>query len=345
MFESITYEDILSDMLGRVSDSLDKREGSVIYDALAPCAAALKNVYTAMEDILLESYIGTATGEYLDRLAAEFGIVRISASAAVVKGEFNIDVALGKRFNGDENNYVVTESLGGHTYKMTCETAGSAGNGYTGIITPIEYIEGLQSAEITEILVPGSDEETDEELRVRVLFEVSDSARDGNAAQYYKWANEYTGIGNVKVFPLWDGPNTVKISILDAENGKATNSLISEFSNYMDPGSEGKGNGKAPVGAIVTVTTAQEVPVSITFSYTLNSGYSAIYGLAAELGKYFADISYKTETLSFYGVAAKILENASIASISNLKLNGASADISLEGEKIPVLVYINGEAV
>ncbi|MBQ2680281.1 MAG: baseplate J/gp47 family protein, partial [Firmicutes bacterium] len=207
------------------------------------------------------------------------------------------------------------------------------------------YIEGLQSAEITEILVPGSDEETDEELRARVLFEVSDSARDGNAAQYYKWANEYTGIGNVKVFPLWDGPNTVKISILNAENGKATASLISEFSNYMDPGSEGKGNGKAPVGAVVTVTTAQEVPVSITFSYTLNSGYSAIYGLAAELGKYFADISYKTETLSFYGVAAKILENASIASISNLKLNGASADISLEGEKIPVLAYINGEAV
>ncbi|MBR0104773.1 MAG: baseplate J/gp47 family protein, partial [Firmicutes bacterium] len=168
MFESMTYEDILSDMLGRVSDSLDKREGSVIYDALAPCAAALKNVYTAMEDILLESYIGTATGEYLDRLAAEFGIVRISASAAVVKGEFNIDVAPGKRFNGDENNYVVTESLGGHTYKMTCETAGSAGNGSMGIITPIEYIEGLQSAEITEILVPGSDEETDEELRARV---------------------------------------------------------------------------------------------------------------------------------------------------------------------------------
>ena len=150
-------------MLTRVPDSLDKREGSVIYDALAPCAAALKNVYTAMEDILLESYIGTATGEYLDRLASEFGIVRISASAAVVKGEFNTDVAVGKRFNGDENNYIVTESLGNHAYKLVCETAGSAGNAYTGIITPIEYISGLQSAEITEILVYGEDEESSED--------------------------------------------------------------------------------------------------------------------------------------------------------------------------------------
>jgi len=332
-------------MLTRVPDSLDKREGSVIYDALAPCAAALKNVYTAMEDILLESYIGTATGEYLDRLASEFGIVRISASAAVVKGEFNTDVAVGKRFNGDENNYIVTESLGNHAYKLVCETAGSAGNAYTGIITPIEYISGLQSAEITEILVYGEDEETDEELRQRVIFEISDSARDGNAAQYYKWANEYTGIGNVKVFPLWNGPNTVKVSILNAENGKASNSLISEFSNYMDPDSEGKGNGKAPVGAVVTVTTAQEVPVNVTFNYTLNYGYSAINGLGDELKRYFADISYKTEVLSFYSIAAKILENASIASISSLKLNGTAADISLAGEKIPVLSHINGEAV
>ena len=332
-------------MLGRVSDSLDKREGSVIYDALAPCAAALKNVYTAMEDILLESYIGTATGDYLDRLASEFGIVRISASAAVVKGQFNTDVALGKRFNGDEYNYVVTEGLGDHAYKMTCETAGSAGNGYTGIITPIEYISGLQSAQITEILIPGSDEETDEELRQRVILEVSDSGRDGNTAQYYKWANEYTGIGNVKVYPRWNGPNTVKVSILNAQNGKASNSLISGFSDYMDPGSEGKGNGKAPVGAVVTVTTAEEVPVRVYFNYTLNSGYSAIYGLVEELQKYFADISYKTETLSFYGTAAKILENASIASIRNLKLNGSASDVSLSGEKIPVLSHLNGEAV
>lgn len=33
-----TYEEILQKMLGKVPSDVDKREGSVIYDALAPCA-------------------------------------------------------------------------------------------------------------------------------------------------------------------------------------------------------------------------------------------------------------------------------------------------------------------
>lgn len=38
MYENVTYEDILQRMLDRVPDSMDKREGSIIYDALAPAA-------------------------------------------------------------------------------------------------------------------------------------------------------------------------------------------------------------------------------------------------------------------------------------------------------------------
>ena len=34
MFEDKTYENILQGMLNRVSNDVDKREGSVIYDAL-----------------------------------------------------------------------------------------------------------------------------------------------------------------------------------------------------------------------------------------------------------------------------------------------------------------------
>ena len=35
MWENMTYENILNDMLSRVPSNVDKREGSVIYDALA----------------------------------------------------------------------------------------------------------------------------------------------------------------------------------------------------------------------------------------------------------------------------------------------------------------------
>ena len=36
MYENITYESILQRMLDRIPDDMDKREGAVIYDALAP---------------------------------------------------------------------------------------------------------------------------------------------------------------------------------------------------------------------------------------------------------------------------------------------------------------------
>ncbi|MCA4936836.1 baseplate J protein, partial [Clostridioides difficile] len=35
---SATYEEILQGMLNKVTNEVDKREGSIIYDALAPCA-------------------------------------------------------------------------------------------------------------------------------------------------------------------------------------------------------------------------------------------------------------------------------------------------------------------
>ena len=45
MFEGYTFEYLMESMLSRVPDSLDKREGSIIYDALAPAAAELAQMY------------------------------------------------------------------------------------------------------------------------------------------------------------------------------------------------------------------------------------------------------------------------------------------------------------
>lgn len=43
--DQMTFESILSAMLQRVPDTVDKREGSVIYDALSPAAAELAKAY------------------------------------------------------------------------------------------------------------------------------------------------------------------------------------------------------------------------------------------------------------------------------------------------------------
>ena len=65
MYEDMTYENILQGMLNRVPEDIDKREGSVIYDALAPAAYFLADQYFQLENFVDLVLPDTALGEYL----------------------------------------------------------------------------------------------------------------------------------------------------------------------------------------------------------------------------------------------------------------------------------------
>lgn len=76
MYEDQTYEALLERMLDRVPEGLDKREGSIIYDALAPAAAELAQMYVELEVNNNLFFPDTAEGEYLERSIAWTGITR-----------------------------------------------------------------------------------------------------------------------------------------------------------------------------------------------------------------------------------------------------------------------------
>lgn len=335
--EKYTYENILNDALSRVSSSVDKRQGSIIYDALAPACYELAMAYIEIAEIMDQTFVATATGTYLEDRVADFGVTRISATKAVKKGTFNILVPVGTRFSAGTLVYAVTELISGFDYKLECETAGTVGNSFTGALIPITFVDGLESAVITDLLIPARDTETDQELIDRFFEQVKQEAMDGNVAQYLKWATDFGQIGKCKIFPLWDGVNTVKASILNNTMGVASQVLIDDFQEYLDPNSEGLGNGVAPIGAIVTVTTATELTVDMSVSVTLQDGYVQVVDLEAQLEAWFREISYDKSGVSYYGVAAIMLANKSIKNIQNLLVNSGTIDIVLGAEQIPVL--------
>lgn len=207
MYEEQTYEVILQRMLNRVSDKLDKREGSVIWDTHSPTAIELQILYLQLDALLKEAYGDTASREYLIRRCAERGITPYTASAAILRGEFtptNIDV-LGKRFNLQDLNYVVTEKIADGVYKVECESAGIVGNQYLGKITPIEYVAGLETAQLTEVLIPGEDAEDTEDLRERYFASFNEKAFGGNVQDYLEKVNAIPGVGSTKVTRAWNG--------------------------------------------------------------------------------------------------------------------------------------------
>ena len=276
MFETMTFEFLLNRMLNTVSNEVDKREGSIIYDALAPAAAELAQAYIEMDVLLNETFADTASREYLIRKCADRGISPIDATHTVVKAVFNINIPLKSRFSYDGLNFIAIEKIEECTFKLQCETSGKITNS-TGTITPIEYIEGLQSAQIIEVLIEGEDEEDTEALRKRYFDSLKYTSFGGNISDYKQKTKDIAGVGAVKVYPVWNGRGTVKLSLLDSNFNKPTNEFISEVQEIMDPLSEqGKGKGIAPINHFVTVVGATESVINISTSITLQSDYEQI---------------------------------------------------------------------
>lgn len=239
MFEDTTYEVILQRMLDRVSAKFDKREGSVIWDTHSPAAIEFQILYLALDTIIQEAYGDTATREFLILRCRERGMTPYKATKAILKGEFSpadVDV-LGKRFNIGEMNYLVTEQMAQGIYKVQCEAEGEEGNRYLGTMIPIEYIRNLETAELTEVLIPGEEEEGTEELRKRYFESFVEKAFGGNVKDYLEKTNAIAGVGCTKVIRVWNGDikpsQMIPSDAVKAWYGGIVDTLAEEPKNWL----------------------------------------------------------------------------------------------------------------
>lgn len=208
MFEEYSFDNLVNKMLSNISDKFDKREGSVIYDAIAPAALELANFYIALDMVMNEVFADSASYYYLIKRAAERGIYPKEETCPIGKMVItptDTIISAGDRFNLDTLNYEVIEPIENEdgAYKIQCETAGTVGNQQLGTLLPIEYIEGLETAELTEILIPGEDEEDVESLRERYFASFKNKAFGGNRTDYINKVNDIDGVGGCKVIRMW----------------------------------------------------------------------------------------------------------------------------------------------
>lgn len=210
MFESYTYEALVKRALARVGSGMDKREGSMLFNGVAPSMAELAQLYIGLDFVFQATYLLTASREYLIKRASDRNMSPKPASPAVFRAEFNIEVPEGTRFSCEDINFVVTDRMAeddtdtGLSHAVTCETAGAVGNGYTGQLIPVEYVNGLTHAELVELLVPGEDDEETEAFRKRVLDSFQSQAFGGNQADYTEKVLAMPGVAAVKVHPVWN---------------------------------------------------------------------------------------------------------------------------------------------
>ena len=302
--QKYTYQYLLQQALAQIPDDIDKREGSIIFDAVAPACYLLSEYFMEVHRLSQEVSIETASGEWLDNKVLEVGITRNQATSSVKKATFTtvdangnqlpLSVPIGSRFatisDAEALYYVVTDNyrengvVQSGVYEATCETMGIEGDRYTGELVPLNFVPALVSAILGDVISPGSNTETDEDLRERYLTKVRYRAFGGNVAQYREMVLglENGRIGGVQVYPTWNGAGTVKLSIIDGSHLPIRNDdgTVGDFVNtvqeLIDPdpiegkGGHGLGLGLAPIGHIVTVVTPEEYIVDITASVSLS---------------------------------------------------------------------------
>lgn len=344
MYEGLTYEQILQRMLDRVPLDVDKREGSIIYNAIAPVAAEVKQMQIELDVLLNETFADTASRQYLIKRAAERGIVPKKATHAVLKGEFNMEIPIGSRFTSGVYVFVAMEKIGTNTYRMKSEVAGSEGNLALGTLVPVQYITGLTSAVLTEVLIPGEDEEDTEVFRARYFASFESQEFGGNQADYKAKVNALTGVGGCKVSRTPSGGGTVGIVMISSAYGVPSEVLIDDVQEIVDPVvNSGEGLGIAPIGHQVSVSgvVASEIAVETSITYAPGWDWEALEPYAqAAIDAYFLELrqSWQDEAQIIVRIAqieSRLLNLAGVLDVSGTKLNGATTNTVLEANEIP----------
>lgn len=379
----------------------------MMHNSVAPAAAELAQFYIGLDFVFSATYAATAPREYLIKRAQDRGMEPYPASAAVFRAEFNIEVPISSRFSCRDLNFIVidrmsaADTITAKSYKVRCETFGSIANGYTGALIPIEYIEGLISANLVELLIPGDDEEDTEAFRARYLAAVQSQAFGGNQADYKAKVLAIDGVSAVKVYPAWNGdiipadmiPNatvmawidndmqsavpvpevqawikavteaavqrkltvggSVKIVIMAVNHSTPSTELIDVVQTILDPvQNAGEGLGLAPIGHNVFVTGVGTTIINISTNITYAPGWSwdaAKDSIKAVIDAYFSELAEAwgdsgTLVVRISQLESRILSECSamVLDIGDTTLNGRTANITLDDDKIPVRGAVNG---
>lgn len=303
-----TAASLLASMLLRINEEVNKREGSLIRTALSAAAWAIEGIYIELAGVQRSAFGTTATGEYLNLKAAERGLYRIPATQSVYEVYANLNtlpigfqMADSAGYTWEISTAVISgpDASGNYKYNAACQTAGVIPEP-SGSLRSLSFYAGLTTLLFGNVVVPGEDEETDDELRTRYLESLVEIAFAGNVAAYrekilelvYTVTGGTARVGALQVYPTTDTDGTeksgaVKIYIVDSNLQTASSDLINAVQAAICPMYNGvavaDGFGFAPIGAAVTIFSSTTKPtLVIDIVVTLNSG-STIESVTPEI--------------------------------------------------------------
>lgn len=369
MFEEYTYDKLLEEVLDKAPEDIDTRPGSIFYDAVSSILIKIARFYTDLDTVIVLTQLTTTGGEFLDKKASEYGITRLPATKAEYAFSYKgAEPTPGEKFYADSIYFTLCKADDGHLF-LRANDAGTAANGIISgtAAIPVNNLPGLNSASFGAIESYGTDQEDDESLRARVQGKLSGSSQNGNKQHYKTWCESVAGVGKARIFPLWNGPNTVRAVLVTPLGTSPGSTVVQSVQDYIDPADkgyttvvdgktyvvgDGLGEGVANLGAHFTASAAEAVPISISVSAEIDSAVSLDSikaGIEAALEQYFKQLALnsgeQSTVVRITSVGAIISDVDGVIDYSDLTLNEATENITIDEYSVPELGEVTVSAL
>lgn len=351
MYVGRTYEEILSELQDLSNSTLAKTEGTFSHDILSSNSLEFAKLELEIAAAYKNSFGDTCESTYLDLRASEFGVIRREAKKSI--GEVRVTgsgtVYKDSVFSTQNNiRFVATRTVqvdGSATIPIEAVEAGSAGNVPIGAINKIPMnIVGIKSCVNDAATYDGYDVESDETLRERFLLKARYPAASGSPAHYREWASAIVGVGAVRVWRCWNGAGTVKVILIDSNFEAANVELIQRVVDAIET--------ERPVGAIVTVVSAEIVPVDIScniigdfnlenFKAACENYFKKLINDSLFQNEYTLENYDKLPQVSISRINALLIDSGGADDILNLKINNQTENIRLNLDEIPRIGELN----
>lgn len=345
MSKEISFEKTMSRMLDTISDDFDKRETSIIYQAVAMVVPELMLLQSDIELMEDEAFPDSCNYNSLVRFSGLRNIHPRQATRGVVIAEFSKDIEIGTRFNCEERNYEVLEKINTNKYKLIAEETGHIES--IGDLTPINDMPDLRTAKITSVYLDGREEESLESLRKRYMESLDYQAFGGNRADYIEKVTSVDGVGACKVFRRSKATSSevgkITIVIVDTTYKNASRELIKNVASILTPTEDGEGAGLAPIGHKITVVGAEKQTVNIKTRITVERDIDNITrDLTKAIEEYLHELrtgfgSDEATVVRISAIENKILGIKGVIDVSNTTINGVEKNLTIEDKSIPVI--------
>ena len=350
--------DVLQEMLDAVPDTYQKTVGFPTWDWLAAASIPLAQLDEELAEArnlldpanltgeALEAYIVPRTGQQRTAATCAEGVLTAVGNGTIPAGAL-FESGGGVQFEASETVTIA----GSGAVPIRCLTPGAVGNLPAGSITmmPVQ-IAGIVSVTNESPTAEGYDAETDAAYYQRFLLRVQTPPTSGNQYHYLEWAMEVPGVGGVQVYPLDKGANTVGVVLVDQSGKPASEELVEQVQEYIDPDSSGTGAGEAPIGAYcyVEAATAQTVNLSLTVTAAAGASQETVTAAIQDaVSGYLRDEALKAYlpavgnrsgySVSYARIGAVSLDTEGVEDYESLTVNGGTANLEIPARYAAVL--------